>query len=125
MNIKLLREKLQLFDVYHPQYKVNMRANISDEKQKEIITDEVQQHVMSNIDKLDTDFALKNYNYVTKRMNNPKLAEIYDLLGPFNYSLNKETYPQEFTTDDIMRFREQEMNEVDFAHAFEKRRSGA
>ena len=46
-------------------------------------------HFKLNIQEIDSSFSLMNYNYVLKEATSSKIKDIYKLLGPLNFSLQK------------------------------------
>jgi hypothetical protein len=43
-----------------------------------------------HIERVDNSFAIENYEYVTKQLENPRLKHIYHLLGPLDFFQYKE-----------------------------------
>lgn len=46
-------------------------------------------HFKRNFQAIDSSFSLLNYNYVLKEVGSRKIKDIYQLLGPLNFSLQK------------------------------------
>jgi len=40
---------------------------------------------MNDIEKLDTQFSLQNFDYVMNDVGNQEIKNIYEKLGPFNF----------------------------------------
>lgn len=53
---------------------------------KEKIRNDIRSKLEKNLVAIDNKFAIENFTYVTEEVGNKKLAEVYQMLGPFDYS---------------------------------------
>lgn len=119
-TVKNLENSLRDLSFYTPSYNVNYTSEGKDacyQKIKEDISLKLDEAMIL----CDSSFAINNYKYITVDLGNQKLAEIYELLGPFDYS----TYnPDDDQADLLDEDREEEERRVWQEH-FQQRRSGA
>lgn len=119
-TIRSMRQTIESFGIYAPKYGVKI-VDLSDVKSK--LRDFIKNKLASYIEEIDNRFSLENYDYVQNELGNMRIAEIYNQLGPFNYSAYKEE--KEGDEDDDRSQGSQENNERVPQYDFIKRKSGA
>ena len=68
--------------------------------------------ISQNVIPVDTRFALDNFEYITTEMNNEKIADIYKMLGPFDFNAwepEQDQNPVPEGSDDVIE-NPREMN---------------
>ena len=82
-----MKKQLTSFSIYMPEYTLK---NVDDiEKVKTSIRNTLTEKLKENIDSIDNSFSLENFEYATKEMGNQTVADIYTMLGPFDFSQYK------------------------------------
>lgn len=88
-EINSLKADIGMFSNYVPNHEV-----LIPEDNRESVIEKLKSDIKSKVDKyvipIDNSFALSNFKYITEELDNPKLKEVYELLGPFDYSKFKE-----------------------------------
>ena len=82
-DILKIKDLINKFSVYTPNFTINFE-NLMDTKDK--ISSDLKLKLESYFIESDNQFSLKNFDYITQELGNQKLADIYQLLGPFDYS---------------------------------------
>lgn len=81
-QIRDIKENLKQFNVYMPKYQLNIGD--WDLAVNQIKVD-VRERLNGFFTETDHSFALQNYEYVTKTLDNELVAKIYKQLGPFDF----------------------------------------
>jgi DNA-binding protein Fis len=83
LMIKKIKDTVNNFSCYVPDFAIKME----DPKEvKEKIQEEIKTKLAAYLVQADNEFSLSNFEHVTKTMENPLLQDIYQKLGPFDYS---------------------------------------
>lgn len=101
---------------------VKLRVEDLEETTKRIQED-LRLRLEKNIERVDSAFAIENYDYITQELENPKLREIYKLMGPFDFFQFKALETDQ--EDESAHLDSEDGNKRDLQVHFEKRRSGA
>lgn len=85
-SIKNLVKVINGFGIYSPKYNLKF-SDFSDMQDK--LKTFLKQKLDALIVETDSRFSLENFSYVQEELGNQKIADIYNLLGPFNYENQK------------------------------------
>lgn len=79
-----MKTHINKFSVYNPKYSIKGTEDIKSIKEK--IRIDIQTKIDAQIVEVDNEFSIENFEYVTSKMTNEKIANIYQMLGPFDFS---------------------------------------
>ena len=123
-EINKMKREVNFLNNYMP--KVKLRVEDYGETIKKIQED-LKLKLDKYLEKVDSTFALENYDYLTKELENPKLKSVYELMGPFDFHQFKEE--EDENQEDESSTRQTAEGETpqkrDLQVHFEPRRSGA
>ena len=85
-----MKDSINQFSFYCPSFNVNYDEGGGQELVTERIQHDIKAKLESYVIECDNKFSLDNFEYVTKELGNQKLSDIYQMLGPFDYSAYKE-----------------------------------
>ena len=91
-----LKSMIDHFATYIPAVQLKMPEDPNDFQQyTENIIGDLKLKLATNLIEMDNSFSLDNFSYATIEMSNDKIAEIYKMLGPFDYSQYEEVEDEE------------------------------
>lgn len=117
-SIRAIKDNLKSFNVYMPKFQ--MKVEDMQLAMNQIKVD-IRERLNGYFTETDHDFALQNYEYVTKTLNNKEIIKIYKQLGPFDFF--QEGAPKIDPLDDAAAAQGGESRSLQ--ERFDKRRSGA
>jgi hypothetical protein len=88
-QINKLKNDVNRFALYCPSYSVDWHDE-GPETARDRIKNDLKTKIEKYLVEIDNSFALRNFKYITKELGNSKLADVYQMLGPFDYSQHKE-----------------------------------
>lgn len=118
---------------YLPTIKFKPRPNENVKELKERINEMIGSTIEENFKTVDSSFALENYNYVIAELGNEKLADLYRIMGPFDFGaynprdeLGDQASPKDRDDKDGQSDGEESDSDKVFMQDFwDTRRSGA
>lgn len=130
-KLKDLSDRLESFGTYVPQYKLSGGFSSTHSKEEIELTakgikEQFEKDIMANIQKVDSDFALKNYEYVLKKMQGNHLAQVYEKMGPLNFFVfDKYELPDFWLEQEKENELKKMMDERFMQKELKERKSGA
>jgi hypothetical protein len=84
-EINRLKANLSTLSVYNPQFMIKKGSeDLKTIKQK--IADDLRLKLESHFVEIDNRFTIENYEHCTTNLPSEKIKEVYQLLGPFDYT---------------------------------------
>ena len=79
-----MKKEISKFSFYSPQFSVSKIDNFKETSDR--IDSEMKSKLETYFTETDNHISLENFDYITKQLGNDKLAEVYQMLGPFDYN---------------------------------------
>ena len=80
-----VRQRLESLGTFLPSMKFKPKPNETPKDMRARIKDLIDTSIAENFKEIDNSFSLDNYNFVTAELGNEKIANVYRVLGPFDY----------------------------------------
>ena len=126
-----LHKQLEGFSDYLPTFKVNTAFSKENDdedykEKKEKLKEDILAKLNANLQEIDTELPLANYEFITKENGNDKLAEIYKVLGPMNFQISDKFELPSFWSEYEKEEERQKMNDERLCSLeWQHRKSGA
>lgn len=111
-QIRDIRTNLKTFNIYMPKYQMKVEDMPLAINQ---IKDDIRERLNHFFKETDHNFALGNYEYITKTLQNEPIIKIYRQLGPFDF----------YQESGIKAETDENIDQRSLNDKFEQRRSGA
>ena len=128
-EINMMKRHINKFSLYCPSHSINWNEEEDIAAQKEKLQTDLKEKLEQLVIPVDNNFALSNFQYVSQDLGNAKIADIYQMLGPFDYS---QYTMEDDGNSDGPDFTQQSMSGASFfmekrfmQDEFQERKSGA